>query len=321
MTSGAERSGSLVGCIVFAEDSLILSINSTALRWLSYAAEEVSGKSIHFLLAGGGQFFLQSQILPMLRLKGNLEEVYLRLRLKSGDTVPVLANFGRISVDGVKRIELSFLRIVQRGRLEDELLQAKKLAEQANDAKTKFLGMMSHELRTPLQLISLNNQILLEEALGPLTADQVETLQSSEEATRSVVVIIDDILNFAQMQGGPVQVSLENVAIERALNRAETSIRHRLVENGLEFRRECEPGAIAVRADPNRLQQILVNLLNNAIKFTPRGGTITLSGRRCDDGLRHSAGAVTAHFRAVRSTPQHDRIHRQARRRAGIGDL
>jgi PAS domain S-box-containing protein len=277
MTSGPDGNSSCIGSIILAEDGVVLRVNQTVVQWLGFSAEELTGRSLHLLLGGGGQFFLHSQILPMLKLKHNLEEVYLRLREKSGETVPVLANFGYVSVEAGTRIEFAFIRITQRGQLENELLQAKKLAEQASDAKTKFLGMMSHELRTPLQLISLNNQLLLEEALGTLTSDQVETLQSSEEATRSVALLIDDILNYARMEGGPVQVAVETVEIGQVLTRAETSIGHRMAQSGLNFRREGDPANFSVRADPNRLQQILMNLLNNAIKFTPRGGTITLA--------------------------------------------
>jgi signal transduction histidine kinase len=280
MTFDQTGHGSMVGCILIAEDSLILRANPAVVRCLGYAEEELKGLSIHVLLGAGGQFFWQSQILPMLKLKGVLEEVYLRMKLKSGATAAVLASLGYISIQGTSQIELSFFRIPQRGRLEDELVQSKKLAEQANDAKTKFLGMMSHELRTPLQLISLNNQLLLEEAPGGLTPDQVETVKSSQEALDSVVVLIDDILNYARMQGGTVKVTSEDVEVERALRRAENIIRHRLNENGLKFQRDCEPRELLVRADPNRLQQILVNLLNNAIKFTPRGGTITLTAKQ-----------------------------------------
>lgn len=283
MTSRAPWNGSLVGCVLLTEDGLILRINQTVIRWLEYSEDELNGRSIHVLLGTGGQFFWQSQILPMLKLKGVLEEVYLRVKVKSGATVPVLANLGHVSVEGTNRIELSFFRITQRSQLEDELLRAKKMAEQANDAKTKFLGMMSHELRTPLQLISLNNQLLLEETANGLTRDQVETVESSQEALNSVVVLIDDILNYARMQGGPVPVTIENVEVEHALKRAEISIHHRLAENGLGFQRECQPVQMVVRADPNRLQQILINLLNNAIKFTPRGGTITLTGKQSNE--------------------------------------
>jgi signal transduction histidine kinase len=285
MSLSPEWSGSLIGGMLLTEDCLILHANQTAGRWLGFEMEALAGRSLHTLLGGGGQFFLYSQILPMLKLKGSLEEVYLRMKNGSGGTVPVLANMGYVAVADPrcpKWIELSFVRIIQRGRLEDELLQAKKLAEQASDAKTKFLGMMSHELRTPLQLMSLNNQLLLEEAMGPLLAEQREALESNQEANDSVVVIIDDILNFARMQGGPVQVAIEVVDVERALTRAETSVRHRLTESGLHFHRECLQPSLTVRADANRLQQILINLLNNAIKFTPRGGTIALTGESSD---------------------------------------
>jgi signal transduction histidine kinase len=277
MTPYSEPSGGMMGFFLLTDDCLILRTNPTAARWIEFSPEELSGRSFHTLLGGGGQFFLQSQILPMLRLKGNLEEVYLRLREKSGATIPILANIGNVVVDGVSRIEISFLRIPQRGQLEDELTQAKKLAEQASDAKTKFLGMMSHELRTPLQLIGLNNELLCEGAFGPLSDEQLEAVKATQEATASVVVLIDDILNFARMQGGPVTVEIDDVAVDHALVRAETSIRHRLQESGLEFKRTCASDNLQVRADPNRLQQILVNLLNNAIKFTPRGGTISLT--------------------------------------------
>jgi signal transduction histidine kinase len=283
MTLDMPWGGSLLGCILLTEDGLVLRVNPTVARWLEYSGEELTGRSVHVLLGPGGQFFWQSQILPMLKLKGLLEEVYLRMRLKSGASVPVLANLGYVSIDGMNSIELSFFRITQRGQLEDELLQSKKLAEQASDAKTKFLAMMSHELRTPLQLISLNNQLLLEEALGSLTADQIETINSSQEATGSVVVLIDDILNYARMQGGPVQVALEDISVDHALSRAETSIRHRMEDSGLTFRKKCEPTQMMIRADPNRLQQILVNLLNNAIKFTPRGGSVTLKGQQVEN--------------------------------------
>ena len=265
----------LTGGLLLSEDCLLVDVNPTANRWLGYPAGELIGQSLHALLGSGGQFFLQSQILPMLKLKGDLEEVYLRMKHQSGALVPVLANIGYLPTDGPAKIELSFVRIIQRGRLEDELLWAKKLAEQASDAKTKFLGMMSHELRTPLQLISLNSQIILEGALGPVTAEQKERLDSSQEALNSVVVIIDDILNFAQMQAGRIQVNIDAVAVEQAVKRAEISIRHRIQTAGLEFHTESAAGLIT-RADPHRLQQILVNLLNNAIKFTARGGAISL---------------------------------------------
>lgn len=279
MTQSLEWGGSLSGCFILAADCRILQVNGTALRWLGYAADELVGRPFHAVLGSGGQFFLQSQIIPMLKLKGSLEEVYLRLRGKSGETTPVLAN-AILHESEEPRIEFTFLRIPQRGQLEDELLRAKKLAEQASDAKTKFLGMMSHELRTPLQLIGLNTEMLLGGECGFLNEEQKAMLEASQSAADSVAVLIDDILDFARMQGGAVNLTLEPVPVIRVLERAESSLSHRLQQAGLTFSRRLEDEKLLVRADKNRLQQILLNLLNNALKFTPRNGSVTLASRR-----------------------------------------
>ncbi|MEO6003877.1 MAG: HAMP domain-containing sensor histidine kinase [Opitutus sp.] len=279
MTERSQWSGRLAGCLILSSDCRIVEVNETVLRWLGVTEIELLERPLHEVLDSGGQFFLHSQIMPMLKLKGSLEEVYLRMRNKSGAIVPVLANFAQHEAKE-PRIELTFLRIPQRGRLEDELLQAKKLAEQASDAKTKFLGMMSHELRTPLQLIGLNNDFLLEGGCGPLNEEQKENIHASQSATDSVAVLMDDILDFAKMQGGPVNLTLEPVPVSRVLDRAEVSVRHRLHQAGLTCTRRPCAEHLTVLADKNRLQQILLNLLNNAMKFTPRNGVVTLACER-----------------------------------------
>ena len=274
----ADSAGRLIGSFALAEDSLILRVNDTAVTWLGFSREELVGQPLRVVLGDGGQFFLQSQILPMLKLKGSLEEVYLRIREKSGGTV--LANAVRLERDGNVVIEVSFMRIRQRGKLEDELLLARKLAEQASDAKTKFLGMMSHELRNPLQTITLNNELFLAGEYGPLTAQQIQVLESSQADTDSLVVLIDDILDFARMQGGPVQVTMEDLIVGRVLNRVETTIRHRFEQAGVACERDSKGDDLVMRGDAQRVQQILLNLINNALKFTPRPGRVTLSSRR-----------------------------------------
>ncbi|MEO7412183.1 MAG: PAS domain-containing sensor histidine kinase [Opitutaceae bacterium] len=282
MSQRLEWGGSLAGSFILTADCRILEVNGAALRWLGYSEDELVGKPFHVVLGSGGQFFLQSQILPMLKLKGSLEEIYLRMRGKSGDTGPMLANTA-LRETGEPRIEFTFLRIPQRGHLEDELLQARKMAEQASDAKTKFLGMMSHELRTPLQLIGLNNQMLLGGECGLLNEEQKEMLEASQSAADSVAVLIDDILDFVRMQGGPANLTLEPVRVSRVLDRAEISLRHRLHQAGLICARRPGVENLSVLADKNRLQQILLNLLNNALKFTPRNGSVTIASHRADE--------------------------------------
>jgi PAS domain S-box-containing protein len=279
MISALDEARDPMGRFQVSAAGRVLTVNATALGWLGYTKDELVGRPFHAALGGGGQFFFQSQILPMLALKGNLEEIYLRVKDKRGVTIPVLANAA--AVDGPEGIiTFAFLRIPQRGRLEDELVQAKRQAEQASDAKTKFLGMMSHELRTPLQTISLINQALLEGAYGELTPEQKEGVKSSEDSTTAVALLIDDILNFSRMQGGQVAVTVETLPVERALVRAEVAIRHRFNHARVSCVRGAVEADLSARYDANRLQQILLNLLGNALKFTPAGGSVTLSARR-----------------------------------------
>jgi signal transduction histidine kinase len=283
MNQRPEEKSSVCGCFTLSGDGHVLEVNRTASDWLGFQSAEMVGRPFHTFLGSGGQFFFQSQIVPMVMLKGNLEEVYLRMRLKAGGTMPVLANVGRfLRADGTT-LAFEFMRIQQRGRLEDELLLAKKQAEQANDAKTKFLGMMSHELRTPLGVISLNNQLLLAGECGEMTAAQKEAVETSEGAVISVASLIDDILNFAQMRGGPVQVNLARLPVRNALDKAVVSLRHRFELAGLTCVVHHSDPPLVGKYDANRLQQILLNLLTNALKFTPRGGVVTLRDRADGD--------------------------------------
>ncbi|MEO6246407.1 MAG: ATP-binding protein, partial [Opitutaceae bacterium] len=131
----------------------------------------------------------------------------------------------------------------------------------------------------------LNHQMLLDEVCGKLTSEQHKVIKASEREVSSVVSLIDDILAFAQMRGGTVSVTLADLPVRRAIERAAVSLRHRFQQAELTLI-ECpaDPPLVG-RYDANRLQQIVLNLLNNALKFTPRGGTITLGDRRDGDAF------------------------------------
>ncbi len=267
------------GIFRFDHNGYITGTNRKVTEWLGYGNSELTGRKFDELLDGAGRFFHQTQIEPMLSLQGEIEEVYLSLRDKSGNAVPVLLNALRTRQGDAVVTEYIIFRMARRARLEDELLHAKKLAEQASDAKTKFLGMMSHELRTPLQMISLGNQLLISGEPGPITESQKELLDASEAATQSVTTLIEDILEFAQMQAGPMKFAQEDVPVGRAITRAERLILPRIEQAHLIYRRGEIDEDLNVRCDPKRLQQILLNFLNNALKFTPAGGSITVSAR------------------------------------------
>jgi signal transduction histidine kinase len=151
-------------------------------------------------------------------------------------------------------------------------------AQNANRAKSDFLAVMSHELRTPLNAIGGYTEIMQLGIYGPVTERQKEALDRIRRSQQMLLSLINDILNFAKLDAGQVQYRMADVPLSEALAPVEGLVAPQLEMKKQTYRFRCEPGAM-VRADRDKLQQIALNLLTNAIKFTPDGGTITLSCR------------------------------------------
>ncbi|HYI11594.1 MAG TPA: PAS domain-containing sensor histidine kinase [Thermoanaerobaculia bacterium] len=270
------------GFLAFADDGTVRAVNATLLELLGYGRFELEGWHIQAILSPGGRVFYQTHFYPLLKLNGRVDEIYLSLRTKSGEDVPMLANGIRRERGGETLNDCVFMRVTQRSRYEDEILNAKRVAEQANQAKAKFLSMMSHDLRTPLQAISGYADVLALGISGEVSQMQLEHLSRIKSASAHLLRLINDILDFAQIDTGRVEIRIQNLLLPTVLTRAEALVALRFEEAGLSYTRECDPD-LAILADSDRLQQILLNLLTNAIKFTESGG-VTVS---CDhDGER-----------------------------------
>jgi PAS domain S-box-containing protein len=262
------------GFVAFADDGTIVEVNQTLAEMLGYTRIELLGWHVDKILPPGGRIFYQTYLFPLLKVQQAVEEIYLALRTKDGGDVPVLLNGARREVDGRFLSDCVCLRMIQRHEYEDQLLQARRLAEESNAAKAKFLSMMSHDLRTPLTTISANAQLLAAE--GPLTAGQRDAVREIREACELQLMMISDILEFARLDSGRVHVQSQAVPVADAVARAEALVRVQADEAGLTLATDACRGDATVLADPSRLQQILLNLLTNAIKFTPPGGEVAV---------------------------------------------
>jgi PAS domain S-box-containing protein len=274
------------GYVSVADDGKMIEVNTTLATMLGYSIAALVGSHIRTILPPGGRIFYQTHIFPMLRLHGMVEEIYVPLRTREGTDLPTLMNAVRRGENDAAINHCVFVRMIQRSEFENQLVEARRLAEEADSAKAKFLSMMSHDLRTPLTAISGNAELTATEAFGPVTPDQREAMAFIKAACGELLRMINDILGFAQLGSGQVRINVGSVAVSDAVSRAASLVRLRLHESGIAFDSRVDPESLAVTADADRLQQVLLNLLTNASKFTPPGGRISVLAEESSGRVR-----------------------------------
>jgi PAS domain S-box-containing protein len=156
---------------------------------------------------------------------------------------------------------------------------ARRAAETANRAKTEFLAVMSHELRTPLNAIAGYAELLSMGLRGPVTSEQLVDLDRITRSERTLLSLINDILNYARLEAGEVRYASARVAVRELIADLEALVSPQLRAKQLRFDFDGCEAELSVQADPDKVRQILVNLLSNAIKFTPADGSIEV---RCE---------------------------------------
>jgi PAS domain S-box-containing protein len=269
-----------------------LECNDALLRVFGFdSAEEVKGRPVPDLYSDPAD---RQSILDHLRREKTVSGREIRIKRKDRSTGWCLANFTLAEEEGGGIIEGTILDITERKRAEEAMRKAKEAAEAANRAKSQFLANMSHEIRTPMNGVIGMAGLLLDTELTPEQQQYAEIVRTSGEA---LLVVINDILDFSKIEARKLSLEITNFDLCSVIEHAVGVLASKASEKGLELTCELEPGTPRlVRGDPDRLRQVLLNLLGNAVKFTPQGEVAIRVRREAEDEHR-----ATLHF-TVRDT-------------------
>ncbi len=307
------------GAILYSSPGVVLTTG--------YHPEELSGRC--------GFAHIHPDDLPQTRrrfcriLEGGsgAEEGEYRIRTASGEYRWLEGRVKNCLLDPELNAVVLLCRDITRRKEDEELLVhrsreldcANVALEQALRLKDKFLTNMSHELRTPLTVIIGQSEILRDEIHGTLNGPQQKAVRSVENSGRYLLALINDILDLSRIEASMLELYPEMVDVGELCSSCLSFVKQELHHKQQVVSMTLDPFASSLRADPRRIKQILVNLLVNAVKFTPPGGRVELEvigyqeeGRICfsvrDTGIGISAvdlERLFTPFVQVESSPAH----------------
>jgi signal transduction histidine kinase len=166
-----------------------------------------------------------------------------------------------------------------------ELQEALRKLSELNQMKANFIANISHELRTPLTHIKGYLELLATSALGPLTGEQKDAIAVSQRASSRLENLVDNLISFSLASRGEMSLKVVPLVLDEVIVDIVTSSRVKAVDRGVILRVELEQGLPPVKGDSEKISWVILQLLDNAIKFTPAGGQVTLSSRLETDHL------------------------------------
>lgn len=164
----------------------------------------------------------------------------------------------------------------QSARLYEKILLANKELERLNRVKTEFVSMVSHELRTPLTAIKGFVDVVMSEEAGALNEQQKRFLKIAHNSIDRLAFLISDLLDISRIESGQIKMEMSETSMEKILQEATETYRKTIEGKGISFHVETDKKLPRILADASRLKQVIDNLLSNAMKFTPAGGTVRI---------------------------------------------
>ncbi len=258
--------------IVIKENGTIETVNPATERLFGYGSEELVGRSVKMLMNDFDQDNHDSHPdLSSQAGKGKLVSIAPRevmARRKDGTMFPLDPSISELWVGGTQKFIGVVRDFSERKRAEDELRIARDEAEAANQAKSKFMALMSHELCTPLNAIIRFSEILANQSMGPIENDKYrEYVEDIHFSGEHLLELINDILELVNIDAGTTDLDENIINIEKLTNSVFAMMEDQADANGIELEIHTPDNLPALRADERKLTLILVNLINNTVKF------------------------------------------------------
>lgn len=301
-----------IGIVTVGDDLRILSFNREAERIFGYKAEAMIGQMLDRLLPTDFIVPHRTQMTEFLtteirsRSMGDWRTV--SGLAADGRIIPLATIISKVTVAGKSTMTAIMRDMTEAQRTEEELrrlLKDRELAvaraEAANVAKSSFLAVMSHELRTPLNAILGFSELMVSEIKGPMGNDAyLQYAADIHESGALLLTIVNSLLDLTRIESGKYDFNINRMSLIDAWVPIERTLTANASAKGIELRAQDPMPDIAVTADLNAVSQILINLVSNAIKFTPAGGAIEVgieSGESAGtggrvDGAQRSANAI-----------------------------
>jgi PAS domain S-box-containing protein len=277
--------------ITISETGEIRTANRAAEAMFGYRADDMVGRNAAMLLAGiPSNAPIEGCMSPeaaaaheAIQEAGTRQVVAID---RQGARKSLDLAISRMQLDRENLMILVARDVTRRVEAEQALLQAKQVAEHTSRSKTEFLHNMSHELRTPLNAIIGFSEVMQRETFGPIGGQYVGYAKDIHESGRHLLSVINDILDVAKIESGRFDLAEEHVAIADIIGSTIRLVRDRAARTGVTLLAPVAEDLPTVRGDGRVLKQVLLNLLDNATKFTATGGHVMVTA------LTTAAGSI-----------------------------